>query len=147
MGLGKDATASGIPMLLGNPHFPWTGTERLYIAHATLPGKIDIMAARSTGVPAINIGFNEHFAWSHYRLHRVPLHALRTDAQSRGPDAISLQRRVRADEGHAGHHRRARRGWQDDRKQTRTLYSSQYGPMMVLTASGVPVLGWNNLKA
>jgi len=28
-GLGKDATASGIPMLLGNPHFPWTGTERL----------------------------------------------------------------------------------------------------------------------
>src|SRR3546814_6680794 len=62
---GKDATSNGMPLLWGNPHFPWSGTERLYLAHLTIPGRFDIMGASLYGLPAVLIGFNDHFAWSH----------------------------------------------------------------------------------
>src|SRR3546814_5270324 len=52
-------------LLWGNPHFPWSGTERLYLAHLTIPGRFDIMGASLYGLPAVLIGFNDHFAWSH----------------------------------------------------------------------------------
>src|SRR3546814_4631582 len=54
-----------MPLLWGNPHFPWSGTERLYLAHLTIPGRFDIMGASLYGLPAVLIGFNDHFAWSH----------------------------------------------------------------------------------
>ncbi len=64
--LGKDAVSPGQQsMVFGNPHFPWSGTERLYISHLTIPGKLDIMGSSLYGVPAVLIGFNDHVAWSH----------------------------------------------------------------------------------
>jgi acyl-homoserine-lactone acylase len=145
--LGKDATASGTPMLLGNPHFPWIGTERLYLTHLSIPSKnFDVMGGSLYGVPAVNIGFNDHFAWSHtvstafrftfyeltlnpadptqylYNGSFVPMMAVPVTIDVLGSDGTLTQ-------------------------QTRTLYRSQYGPMLVLTASGVPVLGWNRVKA
>lgn len=145
--LGKDSTASGEPMLLGNPHFPWIGTERLYLSHLEMPSQhMDIMGASLYGVPAILIGFNDHFAWSHtvstafrftfYELTLNPgdptqyLYNGQFVPMTRVPVTIE----VKNADGSLS-------------TQTRTLYRSQYGPMLVLTASGVPVLGWNNLKA
>ncbi|MGH8444750.1 MAG: penicillin acylase family protein, partial [Solimonas sp.] len=64
-GLGPQATATGQSMLFGNPHFPWEGTERLYLVHLTVPGKMDIMGASLYGVPLVLIGFNNKLAWSH----------------------------------------------------------------------------------
>ena len=52
-------------MLLGNPHFPWQGSERWYEMHLTIPGKLDAIGAGLQGVPVVNIGFNKHVAWSH----------------------------------------------------------------------------------
>ncbi len=63
--LGREATVDGSGMLLGNPHFPWQGSERFYEVHLTLPGKLDVMGAALFGVPVVNIGFNEDVAWSH----------------------------------------------------------------------------------
>ncbi|MEO1575050.1 MAG: penicillin acylase family protein, partial [Pseudomonadota bacterium] len=63
--LGSNATVSGNGMLLGNPHFPWRGPLRWYEAHLTIPGEVDIMGASLQGVPLINIGFTDQFAWSH----------------------------------------------------------------------------------
>jgi acyl-homoserine-lactone acylase len=52
-------------LLLGNPHFPWLGTERFYQAHITIPGKLDVAGAALYGVPAILIGHTRTLAWSH----------------------------------------------------------------------------------
>ena len=63
--LGSKATVSGHGMLLGNPHFPWIGAERFYQFQLTLPGKLNVQGASLHGIPVINIGFNDHVAWSH----------------------------------------------------------------------------------
>ncbi|WP_205995847.1 penicillin acylase family protein, partial [Pseudomonas viridiflava] len=31
----------------------------------TIPGKLDVMGAALPGLPIINIGFNQHLAWTH----------------------------------------------------------------------------------
>ena len=64
-GLGKDATENGSGMLLGNPHFPWSTTNRFYQFHLTVPGSVDVMGAALAGFPMVNIGFNKDVAWSH----------------------------------------------------------------------------------
>lgn len=63
--LGKDATADGRGLLLGNPHYPWQGILRFYQFHLTIPGKIDVMGAALQGLPVVNIGFTRDLAWSH----------------------------------------------------------------------------------
>jgi len=63
--LGKDATDNGKGMLLGNPHFPWQGSERFYQSHLTIPGKLDVEGASLFGVPLILIGHTPTLAWSH----------------------------------------------------------------------------------
>jgi acyl-homoserine-lactone acylase len=63
--LGPDATANGKGMLLGNPHFPWDGSERFYQSHLTIPGEINVAGGSLLGVPIINIGHTDNLAWSH----------------------------------------------------------------------------------
>ncbi|MDH3589678.1 MAG: penicillin acylase family protein, partial [Gammaproteobacteria bacterium] len=63
--LGANATQSGHGMVLGNPHFPWSGPLRWYEIHLTIPGVLDVMGASLHGVPLVNIGFNQDVAWSH----------------------------------------------------------------------------------
>ncbi|MBV9098862.1 MAG: penicillin acylase family protein, partial [Frankiaceae bacterium] len=72
-GLGSNAVAVGKAgtadhthgLLLGNPHFPWTDTERFYQAQLTIPGTIDVTGASLFGVPVVLIGHNADIAWSH----------------------------------------------------------------------------------
>src|SRR5215218_4049076 len=64
-GVGSDGTRDGRSVVLGNPHFPWQGSERWYELHLTIPGKLDAIGAALQGVPVVNIGFNRHVAWSH----------------------------------------------------------------------------------
>ena len=64
-GLGSQATEDGTGMVLGNPHFPWHGNERFYRQHLTVPGELDATGASLFGMPIVNIGHNEHVAWSH----------------------------------------------------------------------------------
>ncbi|MDQ3742011.1 MAG: penicillin acylase family protein, partial [Actinomycetota bacterium] len=64
-GIGRDQTDNGKGMLLGNPHFPWDGTERFYQAHATIPGKMDVAGGSLFGVPVVLIGHTRGLAWSH----------------------------------------------------------------------------------
>jgi acyl-homoserine-lactone acylase len=144
--LGAEATQDGRSMLFGNPHFPWTGPERLYIAHATIPGELDIMGSSLYGVPAVLIGFNDHFAWSHtvstayrfgfYELTLNPLNPLQYiyDGAIRDIEQVPITIQVRESDGSLVN-------------ESRTLYRSHFGPMLVLEASGVPVLGWTPLKA
>ena len=64
-GIGRDGVRDGRSLVLGNPHFPWAGAERWYQVHLKIPGRIDVIGAALQGVPAVNIGFNRHVAWSH----------------------------------------------------------------------------------
>jgi len=63
--IGSAGTRDHLGLLLGNPHFPWIGTERFYQAQLTIPGKINVTGASLYGVPLVLIGHNENVAWSH----------------------------------------------------------------------------------
>jgi acyl-homoserine-lactone acylase len=65
LALGKEVTESGRGMLLGNPHYPWTSTDRFYQAHLTVPGRYDAMGVILGGIPLVVIGFNRDVAWTH----------------------------------------------------------------------------------
>ena len=64
-GLGRDATKNGHGALLGNPHYPWTGSNRFYRAHVTIPGKLNVVGAGLINMPLVGIGHNDRIAWSH----------------------------------------------------------------------------------
>ncbi|MBK8258537.1 MAG: penicillin acylase family protein [Polyangiaceae bacterium] len=61
--LGRNATQDGHGLHLYNPHFPWSGAQRLYVIHLTIPGKLDVMGAALGGFPVPLAGFNRHVAW------------------------------------------------------------------------------------
>lgn len=65
LAVGKDLSANGRGLLLGNPHYPWTTADRFYQAHLTVPGRYDAMGVIIGGVPAVVIGFNKDVVWSH----------------------------------------------------------------------------------
>lgn len=62
---GGDSTADGRGLLLGNPHFPWKGTNRFWQMHVTIPGSLDAMGVAIGNSPVVVIGFNKDVAWSH----------------------------------------------------------------------------------
>lgn len=144
--IGPQMSATGMPIVFGNPHFPWRGTERLYLAHLTVPGLSDIMGVGLYGVPLALIGFNEHFAWSHtvstayrftfYELTLVPgdptsyVH----EGQVVKMQALPVAIEVLQDDGSVA-------------TQTRTLYRSHYGPMLNLAVSGQNLFPWTTAKA
>jgi acyl-homoserine-lactone acylase len=84
IGIGAQDTANGDGMVLANPHFPWRGAERFWLAQLTVPGQYDAMGGTLYGFPLIGIGFNEDLAWTHtvstsfhftfYQLKLVPGH-------------------------------------------------------------------------
>ena len=60
---GRNATRDGRGLLLGNPHFPWTGPNRFWEMHQTIPGKLDVMGVGGSFL--VVIGFNKDVAWTH----------------------------------------------------------------------------------
>jgi acyl-homoserine-lactone acylase len=137
---------TGNPIQFVNPHFPWISTERLYLAHATIPGELDIMGVGLYGVPAALIGFNDHIAWSHtvstaYRFTFYELTLVPGDptsyiynGQTMKMTAVPVTIKVLQPDGSL-------------KEMSRTLYRSKYGPMLHLAVSGVDILPWTPLKA
>jgi len=119
-GFGREATANGRGLVLGNPHFPWDGSERLYQAHLRIPGKVDVAGGTLYGVPLILIGHTRGLAWSHtvatawrftpFKLALVPgdPHSYVVDGEVKEMEATEVKV--------AG--------------ETRTIYSTEYGPML-----------------
>ena len=103
--------ADGHGMVLGNPHFPWQGSERFYQSHLTIPGKVDVTggqpvrrAARSTDRPHAAHRLEPH------GVDRAALHAVRAEARARRRPTAYLYdgqvRRMKADKRHRKVHRR-----------------------------------------
>jgi acyl-homoserine-lactone acylase len=139
--IGKNGSSTGQPIVFGNPHFPWNGSERLYLAHLTIPGRMDIMGVGLYGVPLALIGFNDHFAWSHtvstayrFTLYQLALNPLKPtqyfyEGKLKDMEAVPLSVNVTEADG-------------SSKTETRTLYRTMYGPMLEISALGLPVLGW-----
>jgi acyl-homoserine-lactone acylase len=144
-GLGAEATRTGKGMVLGNPHFPWDGAERLYQAHLKIPGKLDVSGASLHGVPLILIGHTRGLAWSHtvasawrftpFELTLDPTdpHRYIVDDESRAMEATTVTVKARTDGG----------GLED---RTRTLYDTEYGPMLT-SLLGLPLFPWTPTRA
>jgi acyl-homoserine-lactone acylase len=125
-------------VLLANPHFPWEGELRFAEFHLSVPGEVDVYGAQLLGVPGIGIGFTDGVAWTHtvsagkrmtgynltldptspttYLLDGVPVPMTSTDV------SIDI---LRPD------------GTVDT--ETRTLWSSEYGPII-----DFPGIGWSD---
>jgi penicillin amidase len=57
-------TATGYPLLSGDPHLQMTLPAVWYEAHLVVPGRLDVYGVTFPGAPAVAIGFNRDVAWS-----------------------------------------------------------------------------------
>lgn len=137
--VGSERSFNGRGMLLANPHFPWVGGMRFYQMHLTIPGKLDVMGAALPGLPMINIGFNQHLAWTHtvdsskhftlYRLQLDPKDSTRylLDGKSLPMKKQTLTVNVKQPDGQT-------------RPVSHVVYSSQFGPIVQWPGK----LDWDN---
>ena len=145
VGLGREQTDNGKGLLLGNPHFPWDGTERFYQAHITIPGVIDAQGGSLFGVPVVLIGNTKNLAWSHtvstaFRFTPFELTLSPTspttylvDGQPKQMEADTLTVEVKQPDGSV-------------KPQQRTLYTTEYGPVFN-ELLGLPLFPWLPGKA
>lgn len=127
--VGAQRSANGRGLLLANPHFPWMGGMRFYQMQLTIPGQLDVMGAALPGLPVVNIGFNQHLAWTHtvdtskhftlYRLQLDPKDPTRylLDGKSLPLTRQTVSVAVRAEDGGLS-------------QVQRQIYSSQFGPLV-----------------
>jgi acyl-homoserine-lactone acylase len=139
-GFGAERTENGSGLVLGNPHFPWQGGERLYHAHLTIPGVVDVQGASLYGVPVVLIGTTEGVAWSHtvstayrftpFQLTLVPGSPTTylVDGEPRAMEERRVTVPVRAEDGSID-------------EVERSLWWTEYGPMMT-GVLGLPLFPW-----
>jgi len=140
-GIGREGSQTEHGILLGNPHFPWTGPERWFVHHLTIPGIYDVMGASLQGVPVVNIGFNENVAWSHTVStgRRFTGHELRLleddpmkyqyDDEVRDIETFEVTIQVKLEDGTI-----------EDRIEE--IYMSHYGPIIDLQQLNATLGGW-----
>ncbi len=126
--LGSEATSTGKGMLFGNPHFPWSGSERFFQAQLTVPGKINVSGASLLGAPVVLIGHTRNLAWTHtvstarrfltYRESLVPGDptSYYVDGVARKMETTDVTVDVKQPDGSIV-------------PETRTLYSTAHGPI------------------
>ncbi|HYI36141.1 MAG TPA: penicillin acylase family protein [Thermoleophilaceae bacterium] len=135
-GLGGDATDNGKGAVVGNPHFPWAGSERFYQSHVTVPGQLDVSGGTLYGVPAVLIGHTKGLAWSHtvataWRLTPFELKLVPGDPYSYfldGRPRKMKSTKLTVDVG-------------GGRQRSRTVYETVHGPMFT-SLLGLPLFPW-----
>lgn len=140
---GRNATPDGRGLVLGNPHFPWFGTNRFWEMHLTIPGKMDVMGATGGLSPAVSIGFNKDVAWTHTVStgKRFTLYELKLDPNDPTVYIVDGQRKKMTAKTVVLPAESAAAGAQPARK---TFYSTEWGPVVSLPRAG---LGWTATTA
>ncbi|MDN6885428.1 penicillin acylase family protein [Variovorax sp. CAN2819] len=145
IGFGTAATGDSSPLLFGNPHWYWRGPDRFYQAQLTIPGELNISGTSFLGIPVILIGFNDNIAWSHtvstarrFGFFQLKLAAGDTTSYMRDGVAVKMQPstitvKVKGVDGAMT-------------QVTRTLYKSEYGPMVNLAPMN-SALAWSQTTA
>jgi acyl-homoserine-lactone acylase len=139
--IGSERSSDGRGMLMANPHLPWEGDLRFWEVQLTVPGVMDVYGSELVGLPFVGIGFNDDVAWTHtdssghrftaYRLSLDPADPTSyiEDGVTKKMTATPTTIEVRGDDGTIT-------------TQTRTLWSTQYGPVL-----DVPGLAWSATTA
>jgi len=142
--VGSAGTRNHHGLLLGNPHFPWTDTERFYQAQLTIPGKMNVTGASLFGVPIVLIGHTPTMAWSHtvstafrftpYQLSLVPGDptSYMYDGQATKMEPRTVKVTVRDSNGKLS-------------QVSHTLWWTRYGPVFT-SILGIP-LPWTTAEA
>ncbi len=136
---GSAVTDNARGILIGNPHFPWTGALRFYQAHVQIPGQYNVMGASLGGIALPQIGFNNDVAWTHTVStgRRFTLFELTLNGSNYVVDGVSkplLRKTVTVDVLANG----------VVTPQTRTYYASEHGPILVSAPLGAT---WTATKA
>lgn len=139
--IGRERSAGGGGMLVANPHFPWEGALRFHESHLTIPGKLDVYGAALLGMPAINIGFNRHVAWTHTVTASSHFTAYRLRLAEGDPTAYVYDGQVRRMTSQEAVVEVLEAGGTLGQVK-RTFWRSHYGP--ILSGPGVP---WNDQVA
>jgi acyl-homoserine-lactone acylase len=144
-GFGTEATGGDSPVMFGNPHWYWKGPDRFYQAQLTIPDVVNVSGAMFLGQPVVLIGFNDNVAWSHtvstarrFGFFQLTLAegdptSYMLDGKAVKMQAVPVSVEVRDASGAIT-------------TVSRTLYKSEYGPMVNLGAMN-PALGWNTASA
>jgi acyl-homoserine-lactone acylase len=139
---GRDTVLGRGSVLGGNPHFPWTGSNRFYQALMTVPGVFDVTGAALGGVPIIQIGFNKKLSWTHtvsmgrrFTLFELNLKAgdpltYIVDGQEKAMQPVDIDVPVLLN-GAVGN-------------VSKRLYRTQFGPIMIIPGAG---LSWSTARA
>jgi acyl-homoserine-lactone acylase len=139
--IGAERSERGRGMLFANPHWFWTGSQRFWEKHLTVPGDLDVYGVSTLGNPGVAIGFNRAVAWTHtvaagrrvafYTLKLVPGDptAYLYDGAPRRMATRVVTVDVREPDGSIA-------------TVTRTVYSTHHGPVVNLTG-----LGWTAERA
>ena len=140
---GRNATPDGRGLVLGNPHFPWFGTNRFWEMHLTIPGSLDVMGATGGLSPTVAIGFNKDVAWTHTVStgKRFTLYELKLDPADPTVYIVDGQRRKMTARTVVLPAESAAPGAQPAR---RTFYSTDWGPVISLPRAG---LAWSATTA
>lgn len=138
---GRNATPNGAGVLLGNPHFPWTGATRFWQVHTTIPGQVDAMGATIGNSPVIQIGFNRDVAWTHTVSTgiRFTLYELALDPADPTTYIVDGQKRKMV-----AQEVRVPGGGIAGAASTHTVWRTQWGPVVVVPRAG---LGWTTSTA
>ena len=125
--LGGSRTASGKPILLGNPHLSWSSLY--WEAHLRVPGQIDFYGSTLAGIPVLRAGFNDRlgFVTTNNAPDLDDVLALQVDpsrpdsyifdGRSRRLTRRDLSIKVRTDAGTV-------------RRESRTFWSTHLGPVI-----------------
>jgi acyl-homoserine-lactone acylase len=129
--IGSQDTADGNGMVLANPHFPWRGTERFWMAQMTVPGQYNVEGGTLEGFPLIGIGFNEHLAWTHtvstsFRFTFYQLALVPGDPTSYYVDGVPYKMGKKTVRVSTGRHRTV----------THTFYTTRWGRVLVVPQAG-----------
>ncbi len=135
-----DTSANGRGLLLGNPHYPWSGGRRFWQSQVTIPGELDVAGGLILGSPTPNIGHNARIAWSHTVSTGVPMNFHQLTLDPADPTAYLVDGKPE---------RMTRRTVtvpvKDGPDVVRTQWWTRYGP--VVTEYGGLDLAWTNRTA
>ncbi len=139
--IGADKSSTGKGMVLSNTHFPAEGERQWWESHLTIPGELNVYGASLIGVPLVNIGFNEHVAWTHTVSNTPRFIVYQLELETGDPtrylydgeyiDMITVDHEIEV--------------LQSDgtvKKVERKLYRSRWGPVF-----NAPIIGWTPLNA
>lgn len=145
LAFGEQVAGENSAVLFANPHWLWSGPDRFYQMHLTLPGKLDVAGVGFLAIPVIMIGFNHYIAWGHtvsearrfgfFDLSLDPKDPTRylLDERSKPMKRQRISIDVRMPDGSII-------------QETRIFYDSEFGPLINLSEYN-PIFSWNKKHA